>query len=112
MLTRVTLSFVGSPIVEQGRRAPLLTTTLILLETNYSLYLEVWNGVLRCGMKNPSHLFIGFKMSNARSCIGLHGCTNTSGIKQGTKDSVPEPGEARQPMHDRAMICLLPRLVF
>ncbi|KAI3773871.1 hypothetical protein L1987_48410 [Smallanthus sonchifolius] len=41
-------------------------------------------------------------MSKARPCIGLHGHANTSGIKQGTKDDVPEAGEG---LHDRAWHC-------
>ncbi|KAI3810403.1 hypothetical protein L1987_20015 [Smallanthus sonchifolius] len=47
----------------------------------------------------------GLEMSNARPCIGLHGRANTSGIEQSTSDSVSEPWEVGQGMHDRAWHC-------
>ncbi|KAI3822239.1 hypothetical protein L1987_09826 [Smallanthus sonchifolius] len=67
---------------------------------DHGVFLEC---VRDASMKNSIHLFIGLKMSNARPCIGLHGRANTSGIKQGTKDSVPESGEGRRALHDRAI---------
>ncbi|KAI3805094.1 hypothetical protein L1987_27141 [Smallanthus sonchifolius] len=58
-----------------------------------------------CGMKNSNHLFIGLKMSNARTCNGMHGRANTSGIKHGTNGSVLEPWKASWALHVREMGC-------